>query len=376
MAAKKPVKRKYVRKNKKGKGHRKITMRKPLDSDALFTMVLSCQTFLSKRLKDSGVKINDKVLLNKVSSALLDTMYAQEEKATYNLAADALAAAYIAQSKGDKSNSRKLAQLAFQSPDCEKLMAGLMAINEDAVMAKDEDPCWDGYEMMGMKDKNGKSVPNCIPMKKNKKSKADFNDAAGDTDSSDTDSSGSDNEDQDMADSADENDAKDTTGGQDDEDEGTEGVNPSDVNNSDADNMATASRKFKKELRRKIKAAQDDYQIDYGIDGTEGGNDSELDNSDDDDDDEDDDSELLEVETLGGLNSKIPDTMRLERPTDINEIVGDYPDNLPKIEPLTASQLRKIASKNPDVISIANKIAILGDEKGKKLALKFLRNAS
>lgn len=27
---------------------------------------------------------------------------------------------------------------------------------------KDSDPCWDGYKMVGMKDKNGKKVPNCV----------------------------------------------------------------------------------------------------------------------------------------------------------------------------------------------------------------------
>ena len=26
-----------------------------------------------------------------------------------------------------------------------------------------EDPCWDNYEMVGMKQKNGKEVPNCVP---------------------------------------------------------------------------------------------------------------------------------------------------------------------------------------------------------------------
>lgn len=29
----------------------------------------------------------------------------------------------------------------------------------------EEDPCWEGYEMFGMKDKDGKKVPNCIPQK-------------------------------------------------------------------------------------------------------------------------------------------------------------------------------------------------------------------
>jgi hypothetical protein len=28
-----------------------------------------------------------------------------------------------------------------------------------------ENPCWKGYEMVGMKKKNGKEVPNCVPVK-------------------------------------------------------------------------------------------------------------------------------------------------------------------------------------------------------------------
>ncbi len=27
----------------------------------------------------------------------------------------------------------------------------------------EEDPCWDGYEQYGTKDKDGKEVPNCVP---------------------------------------------------------------------------------------------------------------------------------------------------------------------------------------------------------------------
>jgi hypothetical protein len=30
------------------------------------------------------------------------------------------------------------------------------------LMAKDDDPCWDGYEMIGMKDDG---TPNCVPIK-------------------------------------------------------------------------------------------------------------------------------------------------------------------------------------------------------------------
>ena len=30
-------------------------------------------------------------------------------------------------------------------------------------MAKDTNPCWDGYVQVGMKMKGGKKVPNCVP---------------------------------------------------------------------------------------------------------------------------------------------------------------------------------------------------------------------
>ena len=36
-------------------------------------------------------------------------------------------------------------------------------IKEKKIMTKDEDPCWSGYRMIGMKDKGGKRVPNCVP---------------------------------------------------------------------------------------------------------------------------------------------------------------------------------------------------------------------
>ena len=29
---------------------------------------------------------------------------------------------------------------------------------------KEDDPCWKGYKQVGMKKKNGKEVPNCVPM--------------------------------------------------------------------------------------------------------------------------------------------------------------------------------------------------------------------
>lgn len=38
-------------------------------------------------------------------------------------------------------------------------------VREAEEKMKGEDPCWKGYEMVGMKNKNGKKVPNCVPVK-------------------------------------------------------------------------------------------------------------------------------------------------------------------------------------------------------------------
>ena len=36
-------------------------------------------------------------------------------------------------------------------------------------MKKSKKPCWTGYEMVGMKKKNGRKVPNCVPVTKKAK---------------------------------------------------------------------------------------------------------------------------------------------------------------------------------------------------------------
>lgn len=37
-----------------------------------------------------------------------------------------------------------------------------------------DDPCWDGYVQLGTKTKDGKEVPNCVPMESNRKSFKEF----------------------------------------------------------------------------------------------------------------------------------------------------------------------------------------------------------
>ena len=47
------------------------------------------------------------------------------------------------------------------SKDLEMVKADLGEQTNEA--KKDDDPCWKGYKQIGMKDKGGKQVPNCVP---------------------------------------------------------------------------------------------------------------------------------------------------------------------------------------------------------------------
>lgn len=38
-------------------------------------------------------------------------------------------------------------------------------IEDKSLDEANDDPCWDGYEQIGMKDKGGKKVPNCVKLK-------------------------------------------------------------------------------------------------------------------------------------------------------------------------------------------------------------------
>ena len=42
-------------------------------------------------------------------------------------------------------------------------MAEIVMEELNDIMEK-KDPCWKGYEMVGMKDKDGRQVPNCVPV--------------------------------------------------------------------------------------------------------------------------------------------------------------------------------------------------------------------
>lgn len=54
---------------------------------------------------------------------------------------------------------------ALRRWNCESIeeLQELVMIAEQKIKEKKEDPCWDNYKQIGMKIKNGKKVPNCVP---------------------------------------------------------------------------------------------------------------------------------------------------------------------------------------------------------------------
>jgi hypothetical protein len=44
-----------------------------------------------------------------------------------------------------------------------KTLKGFLIYENENIKEEEENPCWDGYEMVGMKEKDGKEVPNCVP---------------------------------------------------------------------------------------------------------------------------------------------------------------------------------------------------------------------
>ena len=44
-----------------------------------------------------------------------------------------------------------------------KTLKSFLIYENENIKEEEENPCWDGYEMVGMKEKDGKEVPNCVP---------------------------------------------------------------------------------------------------------------------------------------------------------------------------------------------------------------------
>ena len=45
-----------------------------------------------------------------------------------------------------------------------ELIKKILSEEIKSIQEKETNPCWGGYEMIGMKEKDGKEVPNCVPI--------------------------------------------------------------------------------------------------------------------------------------------------------------------------------------------------------------------
>ena len=57
-----------------------------------------------------------------------------------------------------------------------------MKINELFEKENQEDPCWKGYKQVGMKTKNGKKVPRCVPDESQEESEEESNEESDEED--------------------------------------------------------------------------------------------------------------------------------------------------------------------------------------------------
>ena len=75
----------------------------------------------------------------------------------------------IKEAKDDKQKDIESLKKLIKNPDPKRVKqyGGTKYVDmlkkKLARLEEDEDPCWKGYKQLGMKKKNGKDVPNCVP---------------------------------------------------------------------------------------------------------------------------------------------------------------------------------------------------------------------
>ena len=55
-----------------------------------------------------------------------------------------------------------------------ELIKNILREEVGVLQEKDTNPCWDKYEMIGMKEKDGREVPNCVPIEEDTLQEAEY----------------------------------------------------------------------------------------------------------------------------------------------------------------------------------------------------------
>jgi hypothetical protein len=151
-------KRKKKKKKKSGKKdacyHKVKSRYKVWPSAYASGALVKCRKVGAKNWGNSKKESLQIMVEDELSQVLLETHSAKHEKELEKIS-DELAGA----SKMHKSQSDRIKKILDQTEDPKDDKV------EEAVLTE---KCWDGYKQVGMKDKGGKMVPNCVPVEENK----------------------------------------------------------------------------------------------------------------------------------------------------------------------------------------------------------------
>ena len=151
-------KRKKKKKKKSGKKdacyHKVKSRYKVWPSAYASGALVKCRKVGAKNWGNSKKEHIQIMIEDELSQVLLETHSAKHEKELEKIS-DELAGA----SKMHKSQSDRIKKILDQTEDPKDDKV------DEAVLTE---KCWDGYKQVGMKDKGGKMVPNCVPVEENK----------------------------------------------------------------------------------------------------------------------------------------------------------------------------------------------------------------
>lgn len=94
---------------------------------------------------------------DKVSESTLSVSKASLRDVTLNLVSD-----YLSSTDSDVSDNVRILKMIGYDLDIKGNRAIIKKKSIEEDKKEDDDPCWKGYRQLGMKDKNGKQVPNCV----------------------------------------------------------------------------------------------------------------------------------------------------------------------------------------------------------------------
>jgi hypothetical protein len=144
--------------------HKEIQSGKKLDNEGYGAKVEMDKIIQSVNKLKKVIKTSDQQIPYWVQSKIIKASDYLDISADY-LASDVEMEENVSFTIDPKSHTRaqkRGPQLPEETSLVDKILSEIE--EEKKYMTKEEDPCWKGYRMIGKKKKNGKEVPNCVPV--------------------------------------------------------------------------------------------------------------------------------------------------------------------------------------------------------------------